>query len=37
MKVHVKMGGVTHAVPQPTTLDKTTLMIGADVSLPIYV
>ena len=31
MKVHVKLGGVTHTVPQPTTLDKKTLMIGADV------
>jgi hypothetical protein len=32
MKVHAKLGGVTHAVPQPTTLDSKTLMIGADVS-----
>lgn len=33
MKIHAKLGGVTHHVPQPM-LDKTTMMIGADVTHP---
>ncbi|WWC86900.1 uncharacterized protein L201_001779 [Kwoniella dendrophila CBS 6074] len=33
MKVHSKLGGVTHAVPG--IIDKTTMMIGADVTHPI--
>ena len=31
MKIHAKMGGVTHQVPQPQLLDNKTMMLGADV------
>ncbi|WVF69798.1 hypothetical protein IAT40_004577 [Kwoniella sp. CBS 6097] len=34
MKVHSKLGGITHQVPIPQSLDKSTMMIGADVSHP---
>ncbi|WVQ98060.1 hypothetical protein IAU59_005182 [Kwoniella sp. CBS 9459] len=34
MKVHSKLGGITHQVPIPRPLDNTTMMIGADVSHP---
>ncbi|ORX38808.1 Argonaute-like protein [Kockovaella imperatae] len=33
MKIHAKLGGVTHEVPN-SGLDKTTMLIGADVSHP---
>ncbi|KAI9636399.1 putative eukaryotic translation initiation factor 2C 2 [Dioszegia hungarica] len=32
--IHCKVGGVTHHVPMPNILDKTTMMIGADVTHP---
>lgn len=32
MKIHAKLGGVTHTVPMPSLLTKDTMMIGADVS-----
>lgn len=32
MKIHAKLGGVTHTVPMPQLLSKDTMMIGADVS-----
>jgi eukaryotic translation initiation factor 2C len=34
MKIHAKLGGVTHTVPMPQFLSKDTLMIGADVTHP---
>ncbi|ORY31025.1 putative Argonaute-like protein [Naematelia encephala] len=34
MKIHSKLGGVTHEVPNPQVLDVTTMMLGADVSHP---
>ncbi|WWD21504.1 hypothetical protein CI109_105990 [Kwoniella shandongensis] len=34
MKVHAKLGGITHQVLVPQALDKTTMMIGADVTHP---
>ncbi|ORY30401.1 Piwi domain-domain-containing protein [Naematelia encephala] len=34
MKIHAKMGGITHEVPVPTVLDSNTMMIGADVTHP---
>ncbi|OCF58806.1 hypothetical protein L486_03296 [Kwoniella mangroviensis CBS 10435] len=34
MKIHSKLGGVTHAVPIPSSIDKTTMLIGADVTHP---
>ncbi|KAK8847413.1 hypothetical protein IAR55_005271 [Kwoniella newhampshirensis] len=34
MKIHAKVGGVTHQVPVPQLLDQTTMMIGADVTHP---
>lgn len=34
MKVHLKVGGLTHQVPLPQVLDAKTMMIGADVSHP---
>lgn len=36
MKIHAKMGGVTHTVPMPNILTKDTLMIGADVSVILH-
>ncbi|KAI9636400.1 eukaryotic translation initiation factor 2C 2 [Dioszegia hungarica] len=34
MKIHSKMGGLTHVVPVSSALDKTTMMVGADVTHP---
>nr|XP_019047161.1 hypothetical protein I302_03768 [Kwoniella bestiolae CBS 10118]OCF26091.1 hypothetical protein I302_03768 [Kwoniella bestiolae CBS 10118] len=34
MKVHSKLGGVTHAVPVPGVIDQTTMLVGADVTHP---
>lgn len=34
MKIHAKLGGITHEVPMPNVLDKTTMMFGADVTHP---
>lgn len=34
MKIHAKLGGVTHQVPMPQFLSQDTLMIGADVTHP---
>ena len=31
MKIHAKLGGVTHTVPMPNVLGKDTMMMGADV------
>ncbi|WVQ69266.1 uncharacterized protein L199_007483 [Kwoniella botswanensis] len=34
MKIDSKLRGVTHAVPIPISIDKTTMLIGADVTHP---
>lgn len=34
MKIQSKLGGVTHEVPVPQVFDKTTMMVGADVTHP---
>ncbi|WRT64769.1 uncharacterized protein IL334_001703 [Kwoniella shivajii] len=34
MKVHAKLGGITHTVKIPQAIDKTTMLVGADVSHP---
>nr|XP_018265467.1 uncharacterized protein I303_01833 [Kwoniella dejecticola CBS 10117]OBR87625.1 hypothetical protein I303_01833 [Kwoniella dejecticola CBS 10117] len=34
MKVHAKLGGVTHTVSVPDTIDRYTMLVGADVTHP---
>ncbi|WRT64768.1 uncharacterized protein IL334_001702 [Kwoniella shivajii] len=34
MKIHSKLGGVTHTVAIPHSIDRTTMIVGADVTHP---